>query len=69
MPNSDVDPTTLTEQQIRDAVIYHCQKMGSYNYYIQDEFDWIRRDPGGLRVWREESTGRLRAYHTRERRS
>jgi len=60
-----IDPKTLSEDQIHRAIIHHCNKMGSFSYYIADEIGWWRRVPEGLRVW-QDVDGQLRAYHVRE---
>ena len=64
--DNTIDPTTLTDAQIRQAIIHHCIKMGSFGYYIEDEIKWWQRVPEGLRVWRDVD-GKLRAYHVRDR--
>lgn len=62
MANQNVDPATLSDEEIRDAITYHCWKMGSRGYYYADEVARWKRDPSCLRVYREEDTGKLRAY-------
>lgn len=68
MMANDVDPKTLTRAEIQRAVIVHCNRMGSFDYYIGEEMEWYDRDPEGIRVWRDHD-GALRAYHTRGRKS
>lgn len=65
----NVDPKTLSDQQIRQALSTHCKLMGSKPYYYADEIERWQEDPGCLTVFEDtdESTGekRLRAYTTR----
>lgn len=63
MPDTKVDPKTLTAGQIIAAITEHCRKMGSRPYYIDDEIARWRADPDGLVVFRDGETGKLRAYH------
>lgn len=62
MVNERIDPTTLTHEQIHEAIAYHGKKMGSSGYYIADECERYDREPRGIIVFRESATGKLRAY-------
>jgi hypothetical protein len=56
-----VDPKTLTDHEIKEAISYHCRRMGSMPYYYGDEIERWRADPSCLTVFRDED-GNLRAY-------
>jgi hypothetical protein len=57
----------LTREEIVGAIMYHCHCMGSYPYYATDEVARFTRDPRCLVVFREEATGKLRAYTAQPR--
>lgn len=57
----------LSRNELEDAFFYHCKCMGSGLYYYDDELEYASKDPAGVVVFREGRTGKLRAYHKRER--
>lgn len=62
-----IDPKTLTPEEIKAAIIEHCNQLGSSMYFVMDELEWTERDPAGLVVFKDGMTGKLRAYHRRKR--
>lgn len=57
-----IDVNTLTDEQLRKAIIHNGIKWGSYPYYTQDEVDRALRDKAGVTVYRDDD-GRLRAFY------
>ena len=64
--NIDVDPNTLTKEEIAEALTYHCNKISSHAYYLADELKLLDVDARGLKVYRESDTNKLRAYYDRK---
>jgi hypothetical protein len=64
----NIDPNTLSEKQIKEALSLHCNLMGSYPYYYADEIARWKENPACLRVFEDTNSlgeKRLRAYtHT-----
>ena len=63
--SDDLDPKTLTREQINAAIVYHCRRMGSYEYYVRDEIIFAERYPHLLVVFQHEGD-QPRAYVRRE---
>lgn len=63
MQNEQIDPKTLTDKEIKQAISDHCSALGSKPYYYADEVERWRADPDGLVVYRDAENGKLRAYH------
>lgn len=62
MEIESIDVSTLTNQEIRQAIITNGNRMGSYAYYVQDEIERALRDKAGVTVYRD-IDGQLRAYY------
>lgn len=59
-----IDPKTLHEDVIIEAIKTHCSLMGSKPYYQRQEIEYFRKYPDRIVCFRDE-LGRLRAYHQR----
>lgn len=57
-----IDVTTLTDDQIRKAIIHNGTKWGSAAYYIQNEIEEALRDKAGVTVYRD-ADSQLRAFY------
>jgi hypothetical protein len=65
MRTTEVDPKTLSDEQIKQAFSLHCRLMGSHPYYYTDELLRWQEDPSCLVVFEEKDAAgqsRLRAY-------
>jgi pentose-5-phosphate-3-epimerase len=60
--NETVDPATLSDEEIKNALSHHCHIMGSRPDYYADEVERWKKDSSCLHVFRDRETGRLRAY-------
>jgi hypothetical protein len=49
----DIDPKTLSEDQVIAAIRNQCRRAKSYAYYVQVEIDNWRTWPEGLVVYRD----------------
>ena len=68
--NARIDPATLTEADVKDAISTHCSIMGSRPYYYADEIERWKANPDCLVIFADtDSHGkrRLRAYTTTSR--
>lgn len=62
MKRPPVDPRTMTDDEVVEAIQRHGERMGSRQYYIDGEIDRWRRRPVCLVAFHDPDDGLKRAY-------